>query len=251
MGFQFNDRYTLTAMVQAKNPDRTIELVKKGMVGGADAFGIQLETLNREYHTREDLGRIFAAGEGRPFYITKYRTGVNEGLSDDQLAEEILELADFDNVLIDVMADSFDACPLQITYDEQAVNKQKQLIEALHQKGAQVLMSTHTDRFIPPQQVLDIARAQVERGADIAKVVINANTAEEEASAFETSALLARELKHPFLFLCAGNSCFRHRRVAPLLSNGLILCVPERDEHATPVQILLSKAKAMLDILVD
>ena len=43
--FLRKDRPTLTCMVQARTGERILELIEKGLDGGADAFGVQLEQL--------------------------------------------------------------------------------------------------------------------------------------------------------------------------------------------------------------
>ncbi len=47
--------------------------------------------------------------------------------------------------------------------------------------GAEVLMSSHTFKFMKTDEVLRIVTAQQERGADVAKIVTAANSEEGEA----------------------------------------------------------------------
>ncbi len=88
--FLIENRPTLTCMIQAKTPDRIFELIDKGIAGGTDAFGVQLEVLERKYRTAEFYCEIFARMGDRPCYITNYNYSENEGISDDDLAEELL-----------------------------------------------------------------------------------------------------------------------------------------------------------------
>ena len=68
-----------------------------------------------------------------------------------------------------------------MTYDTAAVEKQKVLIDRLHEKGASVLMSSHIFHFVPAEKVLEIALAHQSRGADIAKIVVGAENEDEDA----------------------------------------------------------------------
>lgn len=250
MGILVENRPTITAMVQARTPERTIELIKKGLDGGADAFGIQLETLEKKYHNAEAISKMIIAGKGKPFYLTHYRYGSNEGMTDYEIAEVLVSLADFDNVIIDVMGDIFDQCEYQITYNEVAVEKQKTLIKKIQAKGAKVLMSSHTNCYLPADEVFKIAAAQQSRGVDISKVVTMANSETEQLNNFSTSALVAQKMSIPTLFLCAGTDIYRHRRMAPFISNNsMYLCVVEYDDLATPAQPLLSQVKKLVDAL--
>lgn len=53
--FLVKGRPTLTVMIQAKTPERVSELIKRGLDGGADAFAIQVDQLERKYRTEERL----------------------------------------------------------------------------------------------------------------------------------------------------------------------------------------------------
>lgn len=86
------DKATLTVMVQADNPDRIKELMDKSMLNGAEAFGMQFERLEPEYKKIEVYQELFAHTD-KPVYVTNYRTGKNEGKSDEILSKELLELA--------------------------------------------------------------------------------------------------------------------------------------------------------------
>ncbi len=70
--------------------------------------------------------------------------------------------------------------------------------------------------------VYKIVSTQKERGADICKIVTAANSESELRENFKTSARLSTELGVPYLFLCVGDNCFKHRRVAPFLSSVII-----------------------------
>lgn len=66
-------RPLLCAMIQEKTPETIINIVLNGLYDGAEAFGIQLECLEREYRTESCLSEIFSACQGRPIYVTSYR----------------------------------------------------------------------------------------------------------------------------------------------------------------------------------
>ncbi len=249
MSFLIENRPTLTCMIQARTPQRIYELIENGLKGGTDAFGIQLEILEAKYRTPENLKAIFSATQGKPIYVTNYRGNQNEGKNDDILAEELLELADCGATLIDVMGDMFSPAENQITYDETAIKKQIDLINKIHTKGKEVLISSHTSKYLPYDDVIKIAEAHKSRGTDIAKIVTAANSEAELINNFKTSSLLAESLDIPFLFLCGGTFSPRHRRVAPIMVNGMFLCVAEHDEFSTKEQPILSDAKSILDLI--
>lgn len=234
----------LTTMVQAPTPENAIALIKKANVMGAQMLGIQTCRFPRELQTAEEYRRVFAAAEGRPTYVTHYRGCANEGKSDEELAEGLLTIAEAGAALVDVMGDMFAPHPDELTDNVRAINKQKKLIKALHEKGALVLMSSHTRKYLPPARVLEIALAQEARGADVVKIVTKADYPEQEIELMGASLLLKKHLKVPFLLLCGGHHQLI-RRVGPMLGSCMWLSVVEYDECATKAQPLLADIKAI------
>ncbi len=237
-------RPTFTMMIQAREKSRVTELMEKGKNGGADAFGLQLEQLLPQYRTEKHLREMISAAEGKPVYVTDYRTMLNTGMSDDELTAELLRAASCGAALIDIMGDMYAPTPLQLTDDHVAAERQKTLIRNIHDLGAGVLMSSHTSCFCPEDTVLSMIRKQRSRGADICKVVTSADTRDELYENFRISERLAR-LPYPSLFLCNGRFCRRHRLFAPFLADGIFLCVAEQDDLSTRSQPLLSDARLL------
>lgn len=243
-----NERAVLTTMVQADNPDRIKELIDLSVPEGAEAFGIQFEQMKPEYRKRETYKELFEYSGERPVYVTNYRMAQNEGKSDEILAEEMLELADCGADLCDVMGDYFDRQPDEVAVDKTAIEKQKKLIDKIHQKGAKVLMSSHVMKFTPAERVLEIALEHQSRGADICKIVTGADTTEQQLENLKIINMLKEKLDIPFLFLCGGE-CNILRRIGGELGCCMYLCVHEYDELATPQQPLLTDVKQIREIL--
>ena len=247
-GFFDRDAATLTVMVQADNPDRVAELMAKAVPQGAEAFGMQFERMKACYRNRATYERLFALAGDKPVYVTNYRVAENEGKRDEVLAEELLELAACGADLCDMMGDYYDPQAGEMTYDAAAVEKQKNLIAALHEKGAKVLMSSHIFRFTPAEEVLKIALSHQSRGADISKIVVGADNMEQQLENMRILHLLREKLDIPFLMLSVGE-CKLLRRVGGELGNCMYLCVVEYDALATPVQPLLTPMKAIRDAM--
>ena len=237
----------LTNMIQEETPEQCIIMVKNAVYDGADAFGLQLCRLKPEYHNPELYKKIFTAMGARPIYLTNYRDGYNEGLSDEQCVEGLLEGLRAGGTLCDLMGDTFAPDPLQLTRDSEAVKRQMELIDKVHGMGKEVLMSSHTFKFLPAEQVLEIALAHQERGADITKIVTAANSTEEELENLRITNLLKKELKIPFLFLSVGTHYKLHRMIGPMLGSVMCLCVQQHDALSTKAQPVLRAAKQVLD----
>ena len=244
------ERPLLTCMVQAKTPERIKELIDLSIPEGADAFGMQFCRLEPEYRNRKVYEELFDYADGRPAYVTNYRSGFNKGKTDTQLAEELLELADCGAALCDVMGDYFDKCVGELTMNEAAVEKQMKLIKEIHKRGAAVLMSSHVLKFTPAERVLEIALEHQKRGADICKIVTGASDMAEQIENLRIINLLKEKLDIPFLFL-AGGECKIHRRIGAEIGSCMSLCVYEYDELATKSQPLLRDMKALEDVFKD
>lgn len=245
--FLASEKPMLTVMLQCRTPEAAIGRIRNALHLGADAFGLQVESLLPEHQNPEAYKRIFEEMNGKPAYVTNYRSSFNKGKTDGVLAEGLLTLAECGAALCDVQGDLFSPHHLQMTEDKAAIEKQRRLIDAIHAKGAEVLMSAHTNCFLPGDRVLELALEQKRRGADIIKIVTDAADMQEQLENMKTVDLLKRELGAPFLFLCGGE-CSILRRLGTKLGNCMALCVYEHDHLSTPGQPLLSVMKQLESI---
>ena len=209
-------------------------------------YGLQVESLNSEYHNPDTYKRIFGEGKERPFYVTNYRGSHNNGKTDDELAEGLITLAESGATLCDIMGDMFCKHPEELTDNAEAIKKQMKLIDTIHSKGAEVLMSSHLYKHAPAERVLEIALEQKRRGADVIKIVTASDKMEQQIENLRITDLLKKELGTPFLFLSGGESSI-HRRLGIKLGCCMSLCVYEHDALSTPAQPLLSTMKLVRD----
>ena len=236
----------LTVMLQCQTPETAIGRIRNANCLGADAYGLQVESLNPEYHTPDTYKQVFLEMKDRPCYVTNYRSVSNSDKTDEELAEGLLTLAENGATLLDVMGDLFCKHPQELTDNEEAIKKQMALIDEIHGMGKEVLMSSHIFTFTPAERVLEVALEQKRRGADVIKIVTGAETMEQQIENLRITALLKRELGRPFLFL-SGGECTIHRRLGMKLGCCMSLCVYEHDALSTPVQPLLSTMKKIRD----
>lgn len=244
--FLNSDKPLLTVMVQADNPKRVMELMDKAEKDGAEAFGMQFCRMKPEFRNRDTYKALFAHAKGKPVYVTNYKIALNEHKTCEQLGDELVELAECGATLCDVVGDWWDKQPDELAKDETAIAKQMQLIERLHKAGAEVLMSSHINKFTPAEYVIKVAQEHKRRGADICKIVTGADTMAEQIENMKIVNTLKEELRHPFLFLSVGE-CSILRRIGGELGCCMYLCVQEYDALATPTQPLLKRLKAIRD----
>ena len=236
----------LTCMVQAKTPERIKQLIDLSDNEGAGAYGMQFCQMKPEYRKSEVYRELFSYTD-KPTYVTNYRLFENAGKSDEQLAAEILELAECGATLCDVMGDIYCRTEGELTMDECAIEKQMKLIDELHARGAEVLMSSHVHKYTPAERVLEIALEHQRRGADICKIVTSSNDMEQQMENLRIIAMLKKKLDIPFLFL-TGGECKLIRRIGGEVGCCMYLCVHEYDEFATPVQPLIGDIKTIRNL---
>ncbi len=240
----------LTAMIQVNAPQDCFASVERAKQKGAEAFGFQIEQLQRRYRAEEVFRDLFEKRmAGYPVYLTSYRNGMSENMTDEERVEDLKLALRCGGTLADVIGDLYAPCDTQLTFDPKAVDRQRQLIDELHEMGKEVLISSHVFRFLTYEQVAEIAYEQIKRGADIAKIVVWSDTKEQELENIKIMEQLHREVSFPFLFLTAGKYCRVLRATGEYYGNCMTLCVEEYNELATKEQVPLAVAAQMRDSL--
>jgi 3-dehydroquinate dehydratase len=169
----------ITEMIQVPTAQLAISKIENAIKDGATAIGIQLDPLEKQYRDEQTITKIIATAGDLPVYVTNYRNGLNAGIPDEQLMDGLIFALKCGATLVDVMGDTFDPSPEELTTDPTAIKKQMQFIDKVHSLGGEVLMSSHVKEYRSADRVLEIALAQQSRGAGIVKIVTRANTQEE------------------------------------------------------------------------
>lgn len=243
-----SDKPLKTAMIQVKTADEAIAAIESGLKQGADAFGWQLECLNADQINQKTLENVFSAGCGMPFYVTNYKWAIGGDKPEEQYFDELLLALKCGATLIDMPGDSFSPAPDQLTYDQQAIRKQVEFSQKVHDLGGELLISSHVPDFRSEDYVLGMAFEQKRRGADIAKIVTFSHDDGQLTDNLKTTVRLRETLGIPFLFLSGGEKCRLHRLAGPLLGACMWLCVAYRAPITTPPQPLLSDVNEFVRI---
>ena len=252
--FLGREKPLLTAMLYGSTAQDVSREIAASIADGAEAFGLQLNELSREYHTAECYRSFVEIAGNRPIYCTNYRMNgmnnkntINQGYTEEDLLAECLTAIDCGVKLVDITADAFAPSTDQITYDLDAIEKQKKFIAEAKKRGGEVLMSSHIFRFLPEREVIKIAKEQESRGVDVVKIVTQSNTEEELLLNLKTTAALRRALSIPFLFLSNGKYSKMHRLVGGFFGSCMTLCVPYYQTEAFHGQPTIKNAKAVID----
>ncbi|MBQ4087906.1 MAG: type I 3-dehydroquinate dehydratase [Clostridia bacterium] len=245
--FLENEKPLLTAMIQCATPEACKQKIKASIEGGADALGIQLCKLEIPYRTPEMIKDIFDACEGKPIYATAYPHGASVGFTDEQNEALLLMALDCGATLLDVRGDMFDTSPYyELTENPEAIRKQKDLIDEIHRRRGEVLMSSHTFKDLSIEENLRIAKAHEERGADVIKIVNRIDNKDSIPVQIASIQKILQRTKKKLLFLVSGEGQVI-RYIGPNFGVCMYLCVTEHGEMDTPEQPLLSDLVAIRD----
>lgn len=117
--------------------------------------------------------------------------------------------------------------PREFTTDPNAIDRQRDEIESIHDLGGEVQLTAHTRTHLSPDQVLEIATAFERRGADMVKIVGVDTSWDDLPETLEATVLLNRELEIPFVVMSHGEHGVLGRYVAPFL--GSMLCFTQHE----------------------
>lgn len=244
----------LCAMVQCKTPEDCIKKIEDSIAEGAEALGIQLCKLERQYRTREILTEIFSACKGLPIYITSYRKGASDGYTDEECADFLLfgldcGLSVGSMMLCDVIGDLYGRSPYyELAVEESAVRRQKALIDEIHRRGGYVLMSSHTLKDVSTEESVMIAKAHVERGADIIKIVNRAESAASIPNHIAAIQKITAMTDKKLLLLVSGEGQIV-RYIGANFGVCMYLCVAYHNELDTKEQPTLARLKPIRENL--
>ncbi len=246
--FLNQSRPVVTGIFAGQTPAELIAEARHAEFEGADGICVELCDLEPEFRNAESLKPVIDA-VNLPFMFVFYRNDRQENLGDEARQEILLAAAEAGASMIDVMGDLYDPSPMELTRNVAAIDKQKKLIDAIHAKGADVVISSHMQCSRTAEEVLEHLSETAKRGADVVKIVTTVNTSEELAEAFRTTMLLKQELKTPFIHLCNGKFARPHRFMGPALGTSIFFAVPRYEPRYGMGQPSVRSFRAVLDNL--
>ena len=242
-------RPMLVSMITNYAPEDCIDSMRNSIYDGADAFAVHLDVLKCEYHTPEHLERIYNAACDMPIMSINYRRADRPEVTDDVIAKEQLMAIDAGVSMCDIMGDLFGEEKLQLTTDPKVIKKQRDLVDEIHARGGEVLMSSHTWVPMTAEDTLKHAKSLAARGADMVKIAMCAHSQADLLEVIKTTALVSNELEVPFLHVCMGQYGKVHRVIAPTLGSALVLCVQRYEGASHKDQPLLRAVRAVYNNL--
>ncbi len=254
----------LAGVVREKSVRGAIATIKNCTYDGATMIDLHMSCL--ENADTESLKKIFASSR-LPVLALNYNCTYewnSAGFSEEERAESFLRAADAGAAGIDMQGYTFhlpskkNFCgedkysftkgnPKEIVTDGEVISRQCDLIERVHAKGAEVLLSCHPGIPMTCEQVVDLALFLEQRNPDIIKIVTRAESDEDLAESIRAMLLLKKEVKTPVSYHVNGAAGTLSRIINPLLGGQIAFCVDRYDEGSTMEQIDLRTTAAIVE----
>ena len=254
----------LAGVVREKTTKAAIAEIKNCWNDGAGMIDLHMSCL--ESSDTETLKEIMLASKLPVLALHYNRTydWQDAGCTEEERVDAFMRAVDAGAAGIDMQGYTFhlpsrdDFCgddkytftksnPKEVITDETVIAKQCDLIEKVHAKGAEVLLSCHPGIPMNCQQVVDLALFLEKRNPDIIKIVTIATNEEELLESFQTMAALKKEVKTKVSYHAGGSAGSLSRIINPILGGHMIFCVDRFSQSSTMEQIDLKTAKAIVD----
>lgn len=243
-----------------------IAAIKNCVYSGADMIDLHLSCL--EQQDPESLQKIISSSK-LPVLALNYNNTYlwgSAGLSEEQRVESWLQAIDAGAAGVDIQGYTYHTpsksgfCgedrysftkgnPKEIVTDPEIIEKQCQLIQTVHDRGVEVLLSCHPGIPMQCDQVVDLALFLEQRQPDIIKIVTRAETEEDLAESIKTMLALKKAVKTPVAYHAAGAAGMLSRVINPALGGQIAFCVDRYTESSTMEQLDLKTAKQTIDNL--
>ena len=255
----------IAGVVREKSARAAIAGIKNCMYGGASMIDLHLSCLEQD--DTDTLKQIIASSK-LPVLALNYNSTydwTDAGYSEERRIDSLIHAVEAGAAGIDMQGYTFHAPskkgffgenqysftqgnPREVVTDEAVIGRQCELIERIHQMGAEVLLSCHPGIAMKCEQVVELALFLEKRGPDIIKIVTSgADTEEDLAECFRTMITLKKELKTPVSFHANGKAASLTRIINPLLGGHIIFAVDRFDAGSTMAQVDLRTARAIID----
>ena len=236
------------AVIQKPTPQEALMEMHLSERAGAHAFELNLAWMRNEYRTAKALAPLFRRTTLPT--VTTYRRYGREATdpgatapADDVARMELqLQLVDVGCSGYDLELDTFDpqprhdmstqeglanamdpdSYPAEVTEDSEAVEKQMRLVEETHNRGGEVLASTHALTRLPIDKALWICKLAEERGCDALKIVRFNAIMEDIVDTLATTVALRRQGDIPFVMMAMGE-CGKLARITSALMGSMLV----------------------------
>lgn len=256
----------LAGVVREKTPKDAIAQIKNCLFDGAGMIDLHLSCL--EINAPEELKKIIDTCP-LPILALNYNNTFDwkpAGLSEEERVSSLLAAVEAGAAGVDIQGYTFDApsktgfhgedrysftkgSPKEVVTDAGVIARQCELIDRVHEKGAEVLLSCHPGIPMDAGQVVELALFLEKRNPDIIKIVTKAENEEQLIESFKAMLLLKKEVKTPVTYHAAGKAGKLSRLINPVLGGHIAFCVDRYNAGSTMEQVELRSAGQIIENL--
>ena len=232
----------VTAMICCKTPEECIDKIKLSIAEGAEAIGVQLECLGREYRTEKNLKKIFESCGNLPIYVAYRRS---EGITEGELESLFLNAQKCGADLIEIPGNMFDRLGSgKLSIRPLDVHRQILLVNRIRMLGSEAMISVCVGGMPTALEYEMYASDVLTRNVG-AVAIINKDVGTVELSELEYIADRIREMTEKKFLLEFGLRDDSGKMNALSMGSCMYKCVQSHGDCDDPSMPLLSEIRAI------
>lgn len=242
------NRPFICAVITDMDVASCIRTMKLAEFDGADAFELDLHCLEPFPPTKKDVANIVGC-TSKPVFTVNRRTPKTKPQGEDGRMRLQVDAFEAGTKGFDMELDTFDpwtewdeakakwqmehlkgisldpdVMPREVSFDAEAERKQMSLIDDLHSRGGEVMLSTHIIVRMKPEGALRVGKLMEKRGADLAKIVALNRDMYDLLDTLACNVTLKKELKIPFKMMSHGQPSRIGRVIFPMFGTSWVYC---------------------------
>lgn len=133
-----------------------------------------------------------------------------------------------------------------MTDDEDAVARHRSTVEAVHDRGGEVVLSSHTYKHLDGDDCISIARRMTERAADFGKIVGVDRSMDEALDTLEAHLRLNEADVLPYTLMAIGTTSRITRPLTPMFGSAWVFAQSELMPGGFHSWLLVDDAREVL-----
>ena len=267
--FVNNPKPILAAVIRERTPRDAIAEIKNYALHGARGADLHLSFLDEEYRNVESIAQIVEQSS-LPILGLNYNQNPDWSITETSEEERVALLMmaidagaagidmqgyTFDRFSHDAFRDEFlnldysfiKNKPKEVVVDPKIIEKQCNLIEQIHFKGAEVLLSNHLLIPMKTDELVDLCLFLEKRNPDMIKIVTQSETDEDMLESFKSMLTIKKEIKTPVTLFCNGPTSPLTRIINPMLGGFMVFTSDGFNARSNFTQMDLTTMKQVLE----
>lgn len=267
--FVANKAPVLAAVIRERTPREAIAEIKNYALRGAHGADLHLSCLDEQYRNVESIAEIVNQSK-LPILGLNYNQNPDWSVTENSEEERVALLMmaiDAGAAGIDMQGYTFDRPshdafreeffhldysfiknkPKEVVVDPKIIDKQCDLIERIHAKGAEVLLSNHLLIPMKTDELVDLCLFLERRKPDMIKIVTQSENDEDMLESFRSMLTIKKEIKTPVTLFCNGATGSLTRIINPILGGYMVFTSDGFNARSNFTQMDLQTIKQVLD----